>query len=88
MQEDIDSFKNIFLKIKKMGYVKSKRRGDTGIGYTFEELIDKPEENFPIPDYNSIEIKTCRKSSNKAIHLFSATPDGDFLFPVKRVVDI
>lgn len=88
MNTDIKDLKNFFDQIEKMGFVKSKRRGDTGIGYTFEELINKPEENFPVPDYNSIEIKTCRKRSNKAIHLFSATPDGDFLFPIKRVVDI
>ena len=88
MQDDMQSLKQLFLQINEMGFVKSKRRGDTGIGYTFEELIKKPEENFPIPDYNSIEIKTYRKKSNKAIHLFSATPDGDFLFPIKRVLDI
>ena len=88
MQDDVKKLKELFLNIKKLGFIKSKRRGDTGIGYTFEELIQKPEENFPIPDYNSIEIKTYRKKSNKSIHLFSATPDGDFLFPIKRVVDI
>ena len=88
MNNDRKKLEELFLSIKNMGFIKSKRRGDTGIGYTFEELIKKPEENFPIPDFNSIEIKTFRTKSNKAIHLFSSTPDGDFLFPIKRVVDI
>ena len=77
---------NKFLNIKKMGFVESKRKGNGGIGYTFELLLGKSEENFPIPDFNGIEIKTCRTNTKGNIHLFSATPDGDFLFPIERVL--
>ena len=75
-----------FLKIKNMGWIKSMRKGSTGIGYTFENLLNKPEENFPIPDFNDIEIKTGRKFSKKDIHLFCANPDGDTLFPNDRIL--
>ena len=52
----------------------------------FEILIGK-EKNFPIANYGSIEIKTTRMYSKKRIHLFSATTNGDYLFPIKRVLE-
>lgn len=88
MQNDITELYQIFKKIKNEGWVETKREGFSGIGYTFESLIGKEEETFPIPDYGSVEIKTIRENSRKIIHLFSIVPDGDFLFPMKRVVDI
>ena len=47
-----------FLKIKNMGYIKTMRKGSTGVGYTFEKLLGKEEDNLPFPDYKGIEIKT------------------------------
>ena len=87
MFDDFIEFKKVFNEVKKKGWVKSLRKGDTGVGFTFESLIGKEEENFPIADYGSIEIKTTRMYSRKRIHLFSAVPDGDYLFPIKRVLD-
>ncbi len=88
MKENVNELYEKFLKIKNQGWIESKRKGPTGIGYTFEELINKEEENFPIPDYKGIEIKTTRKYSNRNLHLFTATPDGDYLFPIKRMLNI
>ena len=51
---DFIEFKKVFNEVKKKGWVKSLRKGDTGVGYTFETLIGKEEENFPIADYGSI----------------------------------
>ncbi len=59
-----------------MGWIESKRKGTTGIGYTFETLLGKEEESFPIPDYGSIEIKTRYRNAKFPITLFNATPDG------------
>lgn len=87
MKQDIIELKDIFNKIKKKGWIKSERTGSTGIGYTFEKHIMKKEENFPIPDYKSIEIKTMRYFSKRKIHLFNTTPDGDFLFPIKKILN-
>ena len=45
----MNNIKNLYQKfesIQKMGWVKSYRKGDTGIGKTFEELLGKTEENF------------------------------------------
>lgn len=85
-----NSFNLLYQKYKSIencGWIKSKRLGTSGIGYTFECLIGKSEENFPIPDFKGIEIKTSRHNSWGKIHLFHATPDGDYLFPIKEVLD-
>lgn len=86
INENIKLLYNKFIKIKNMGWIKSQRKGTGGIGYTFEELLGKPEENFPIPDFNGIEIKTGRKYTRKTVHLFSTAPDGDYLFPNERIL--
>ena len=87
MIEDIISLKAKFNKIKNMGWIESKRKGTTGICYTFETLLGKEEESFPIPDYGSIEIKTRYRNAKFPITLFNATPDGEYLFPMKRLYD-
>lgn len=88
MIEEIKELNEKFIEIRKQGWIKTKRNGTSGVGYTFEQLIGKEEENFPIPDYNNIEIKTSRRSSWGKIHLFHATPDGDYLFPIKDILKV
>lgn len=58
------------------GWIKSKRKGSTGVGKTFEELIGKIEDRKFTPDYNGIEIKTKRYYSNSFTTLFNLTPSG------------
>lgn len=84
---DFILFKKKFDYIKDMGWIRSMRKGPTGIGYTFEQLLGKDEDFFSIPDFRSIEIKTQRSSSNYDITLFNAAPDGENLFEVKRIYD-
>lgn len=86
IDENIKMLYDKFIEIRNMGWIESKRNGTGGIGFTFEELINKPEENFPIPDFNGIEIKTGRKHTIGSVHLFSTAPDGDFLFPNERIL--
>ncbi|HQF37122.1 MAG TPA: MvaI/BcnI family restriction endonuclease [Candidatus Dojkabacteria bacterium] len=58
--------------IRGMGYVKALRKGNTGIGYTFESLIGLDETNIPIPDIGGrVEIKTTRKDSSSLVTLFT-----------------
>ena len=87
MQQDMEELYNHYLKIKERGWVKSRRSGPGGIGYTFESLLGKEEDTFPLPDFGNIEIKTMRKNSRGKLHLLNVTPDGDFLFPLKRILD-
>ena len=74
----------LFLNVKKLEWTKSLRKGSTGIGYTFETLIGKNEEQFPIADYNGIEIKVKKKYGYGNITLFNAVPDSE-LFIIKRI---
>lgn len=85
MGQDIIDLKKEFERIKRLGWIESKRKGTTGIGYTFETLLNKPEENFEIPDFGKIEIKTKHRYSKGYITLFNATPDGDGLFAIHRL---
>ena len=87
MIEDLVLLKPKFIKISEQGWIESKRNGTTGIGYTFEYLIGKEEESFPIPDFGTIEIKTRFRNAKTDITLFNVTPDGDYLFPMKRIYE-
>jgi len=76
---------NIFLGIKKMGWIKSRRKGTTGIGYTFESLLGKEEDSLSSPDFKGIEIKTHRVNSNSYITLFNYNPIGDSSYELLRL---
>jgi hypothetical protein len=67
----LNEFKEKFQKIKEIGFIKTKRKGPTGIGYTFEELLGIKENNIAGPDIENIEIKTHRINSNNLITLFT-----------------
>jgi len=59
-------------QIRDMGFVKSLRKGSTGVGYTFEQLLGVNENNIPIPDIGGrLEIKATRRGSNSLITLFT-----------------
>lgn len=60
--------------ISKLGFIKSLKKGDTGIGYTLESLLQIEANSSPLPDYKGIELKSRRTRSTKNT-LFSAVPD-------------
>lgn len=84
--QDINLLKKALLNIKYMGWVESMRNGPTGVGYTLETLLGRKENNLPIADFNGIELKSIRKYSKQSLHLFCAVPDGDYLYPVPRIL--
>ena len=73
-----------FLKVKEKGWIKSERKGPTGIGYTFEKMINKEEDDLPIADFNNIEIKVKQRFGKGKITLFNANPDNE-VFAIKRI---
>lgn len=88
MDENIYKLKALFDGIKQRGWIESHRKGYTGIGKTFEDLIDKDEENFEIPDFEGIEIKTKRKyTSHTYITLINYTPESKFMDETQRLKD-
>lgn len=75
-----------FKEIKKMGYVRSyKDKNNSGI--TFEHLLGKEQDEFFLPDHNGIELKTKKGYSKTKIALFTANPDGKYLFAIQNLVE-
>lgn len=61
-------------KLKKLGYVKTHRAGNTGIGKTLEDLLGIKENNIPGPNGKMIELKSARKSATSMLTLFTKSP--------------
>ncbi|MBU2523772.1 glycosyl hydrolase [Patescibacteria group bacterium] len=62
-------------KIKKTGFVKTHRNGNTGIGKTLEDLLGIKENNIPLPDIGEVaELKSYRKSAQSMMTLFTLEP--------------
>jgi hypothetical protein len=67
----LNEFVKAFGELKAKGWVKSERRGPTGIGHTLEKLIGLRENNIAYPDLGTIELKAHRINSNSMITLFT-----------------
>jgi len=74
MKEDIILLKKEFKKIKNQGLIKSLRNGPTGVGYTFETLLNKKEDQECKPDFGSIELKCKLGYSKSSLTLFNCVP--------------
>jgi hypothetical protein len=61
-------------EIKDMGYVKTHRSGDTGIGKTLEDVLGIEENNIPGPNGRMIELKSARKTATSMLTLFTKSP--------------
>jgi hypothetical protein len=60
--------------IKSLGFVKTHRSGNTGIGKTLEDLLGIDENNVPGPDGEMVELKSARKGSTSMLTLFTKSP--------------
>lgn len=63
-----------FYKVKQLGWVKSHRSNNTGIGKTFEDCIGVVENNINEPDLYGFEIKSHRGESSSYVTLFTKSP--------------
>lgn len=60
--------------IKEMGFIKTHRAGNTGIGKTLEDLLGITENNIPGPNAAMIELKSARKDIGSMLTLFTKSP--------------
>jgi hypothetical protein len=67
----LSKFEKAFAKIKKEGWIQSKRRGPTGVGQTLEKLLGLDENNIALPDLGSVELKSHRIGTSSMITLFT-----------------
>jgi len=74
MKEDIKLLKEEFRRIRTLGFVESLRDGPTGVGYTFETLLNKKEDQDTKPDFKSIELKCKLGYSKSSLCLFNCVP--------------
>jgi len=65
-------------KISKLGFVKSLRAGNTGVGYTLETILKIKENNDAEPDFLfeeiPVELKSQRKHTSSNMTLFTLEP--------------
>ena len=61
----LDQVRERLSSIKQMGYVRTMRRGPTGIGYTLESLLEIEENNISAPDLGTFELKAQREHTRE-----------------------
>ena len=83
----IHDLKEKFEIVKQIGWIEGISNGPGSIGVTFERMIGLSYNEFEIPDFEDIEIKTKRRSSNAYISLFNSSMDGKYLFSSKKLVE-
>ena len=75
MSEVLQKFKEDFEKVKEAGFIESHRKHNTGIGKTFEDLVNVVENNKQKVDYlDELELKSSRELSNSMVTLFTKSP--------------
>jgi hypothetical protein len=68
---NLQQFKSNLKKISAKGFIPSKRRGNTGIGYTLETLLELKENNIRLPDLGRIELKSKRRNASSFVTMFT-----------------
>lgn len=71
---EIEKFKTAFRAVRDMGFIKTNRTGNTGIGKTLEDILGVPENNIDAPDLHGFEIKAQRAFSGSYVTLFTRAP--------------
>ncbi|OGI57367.1 hypothetical protein A3B85_00155 [Candidatus Nomurabacteria bacterium RIFCSPHIGHO2_02_FULL_37_13] len=62
--------------LKKLGWIKSNRKHNTGIGKTLEDHLKIKENNIALPDFGVMELKSQRISTISMMTLFTKSPEG------------
>jgi len=62
-------------KIKLMGFVKTHRAHDTGVGKTLEDLLNIKENNLRLPDVGDVELKAKRIDSGSMLTIATKSPE-------------
>jgi hypothetical protein len=71
---DTRKIESEFKRIRALGFIKSKRIHNTGIGKTFEDYLGVAENNLKDPDFEGFEVKSHRFLSTSKITLFTKSP--------------
>ena len=86
MKKTINNLQCSLKEIISQGWIKGCDLGHGSAGLTLEKLLKIPNNNFEIPDYNGIELKTKSGSFSEYITLFNISPDS-ILFSAQYLKD-
>ena len=81
---DLNTFKQKYQEIKSRGYIKSHRKGNTGVGHTLEQELGLTENCISGPDLTGNELKAARKGAGGKQTLF--TKEGDWVVTQKDYI--
>lgn len=82
---NIEEVRNRLAEIKRQGYVRTLRRGPTGIGKTLETLLGITENNLSAPDLGQIELKAQRDNHKGMTTLFTFNRKAWVMDPLEAV---
>ncbi len=68
---NLDEFKTAFRSLRYEGWIRSLRRGPTGVGHTLEQRLGLSENNIGHPDLGEIELKDHRLKTSSLVTLFT-----------------
>jgi len=74
-----------YRRIKNCGFIKSHRKGDTGVGQTLEQELGLTENCISSPDIDGKELKTARKGAGGKQTLF--TKEGEWQIPQLKFIE-
>lgn len=74
MKTNTDLIIERFREVERLGFVRSNRKNNTGIGKTFEDYIGVVENNLDEPDLYGFEIKSHRELASSYVTLFTKAP--------------
>ena len=86
LDEELEKFILGFEKVRDMGFVKSHRSHNTGIGKTLEDLMGVEENNIVGPDFGNIEIKSQRAFSGSKVTLFTKSPEPNNPIAITQII--
>jgi hypothetical protein len=78
-------FRVDFAKLRERGFIKTTRRGPTGIGHTLETTLNIDENNLAVPDLGNIELKAHRDNVNSMITLFTFNRNAWIMAPLDAI---
>ncbi|MDD5088402.1 MAG: MvaI/BcnI family restriction endonuclease [bacterium] len=82
---NIEQFRTQFYLLREQGFVKSRRKGPTGVGKTLEDHLGLTENNIALPDLPFAELKAHRANSSSMITLFTFNKKAWQMDPLEAV---
>ena len=76
MFTSVEEITDKLAQIRQRGFIRTKRKGSTGVGHTLEVELGLSENNVIVPDLGEVELKATRSISSTPITLFTRDKDA------------